>query len=323
MSFVLNETSGQSISAETRQRVLNAVAQLDYRPNRTAQGLRTGRTATIGFITQDVDFGAFAGSTIVGAHEAAIRHGSLLLIMNTSRDARFVWASINDLLDRQVDALILAVAGTKRVELPDSVRSVPTVLVNCFASRSSKPAVLPDEVRGGRDVTQVLLDHGHRDIAYLTGVNAAWATRARLRGFRQAIVAAGLDPARQTTLAGNYKVDSGYELTRQLLARKPRPTAVMCGNDRMAVGALVAILEAGLRVPEDISLMGYDDQHGLSSDIHPGLSTVRLPYHAMGRWAAEQIFAGALEELPARTYVPCPLVLRESVAAPSSRLRSA
>jgi LacI family transcriptional regulator len=215
------------------------------------------------------------------------------------------------------------VAGTRRVTLPDAVKAVPTALVNCYTAGNLLPAVLPDEARGGREATQVLLDCGHRDIAYLTGLAGSWATRARLRGYHEALMAAGIDPRQQTVLTGNFKVDSGYALTREVLARNRPPSAFLCGNDRMALGAYIALLEAGLRVPDDVSVMGYDDQESLAAEIHPSLSTVRLPYYEMGRWAAEQVFAGTLDRLPPRTYVPCPVVVRDSVAAPSSGLRSA
>jgi LacI family transcriptional regulator len=317
VSFVLNETRGQTISADTRNRVLAAAAELDYRPNRTAQGLRRGRSATIGFVNHDYEFGVFAAAAIEGAHEASVRHGNLLLVVNSGGSARQAARLVGDLLDRQVDALVYAVSGTKQVALPEAAGQVPTVLVNCFTRTISAPAILPDEVGGGRDATQALLDLGHRQIAYLTGVPGAWATRARLRGFHDATRRAGLTSDELTVRAGNYHADSGYELTRELLRQGPQPTAIMCGNDRMAVGALTAVLEAGLRIPQDISLMGYDDQYQLASEVRPALSTVRLPYLAMGRLAAEHLAAGDLAELPARTMMPCPVVLRDSVAAPA------
>ena len=319
VSFVLNETRGQKISPETRQRVLTAVAELDYRPNRTAQGLRRGRTATIGFVNHDSEFGAFAASAIEGAHEASVLHGNLMLVVNSGGSARQATHLIGDLLDRQVDALIYAVSGTKQIVVPERARRVPTVLMNCFSREAVAPAILPDEVRGGREATELLLELGHRDIAYLTGLRAAWATRARLRGFRQALGAAGLRSGTRPVVHGNFQVDSGYELARQLLRTKPLPTAIMCGNDRMAVGALLAILEAGLRVPEDVSLMGYDDQHSLAAEVHPALTTVRLPYHAMGRLAAEHLSADDVHELPERTLLRCPVVVRSSTGHAASR----
>jgi LacI family transcriptional regulator len=314
---VLNQTSGQTISDETRQRVLQAVAELDYRPNRAALGLRQGRSATIGFVSHDVDFGEFAASAIKGAQEACIRQGNLLLLVNTGGSNRQAAQLIIDLLDRQADALIFAAVGTRSVVLPDAALRVPTILLNCFAPHDPAPAILPDEVRGGREATQALLDLGHRDIAYLTGSPGQWATKARLRGFRDALRGAGLNPREHTVLSGNYHADSGYDLVRMLLRRGLRPTAIMCGNDRMAVGALLGLLEAGIGVPEDVSLMGYDDQFQLAAEIRPALSTVRLPYDAMGRLAAEQLAAGRPAVPTRRTLVHCPLVMRDSTAAPA------
>ena len=319
VSFVLNQTVGQTISEETRLRVLQAVAELDYRPNRAAQGLRQGRSATIGFVSHDVDFGEFAASAIKGAHEACIRQGNLLLLVNTGGSNAQASRLISELLDRQADALIFAAVGTRSVMLPEAAGRVPTVLVNCFVAHDPVPAILPDEVRGGREATQALLDLGHRDIAYLTGKPSQWATKARLRGFREALRAAGLNPADHTALPGNYHADSGYELVRTLLRQSRPPTAIMCGNDRMAVGALLALLEAGIRVPEDVSVMGYDDQFQLAAEIRPALSTVRLPYDVMGRLAAEQLAAGGPAMAPGRTLVHCPVVMRESTAAPARR----
>ncbi|MEQ4206555.1 LacI family DNA-binding transcriptional regulator [Actinopolymorpha sp. B9G3] len=317
VSFVLNQTAGQTISDETRQRVLQAVAELNYRPNRAAQGLRQGRSATIGFVSHDVDFGVFAASAIKGAHEVSMRQGNLLLLVNTGGSNRQAAQLIVDLLDRQVDALIFAASGTRSVVLPDAARRVPTILLNCFAPHDPAPAILPDEARGGREATQALLDLEHRDIAYLTGTASMWATKARLRGFREALRGAGLNPREHTVLSGNYHADSGYELVRKLLRRGPRPTAIMCGNDRMAVGALLGLLESGIRVPEDVSVMGYDDQFQLAAEIRPALSTVLLPYDSMGRLAAEQLAAGGPVVQTGRTLVHCPLLMRDSTAAPA------
>ena len=318
VSFVLNQNPGQTISEETRQRVLQAVAELGYRPNRAAQGLRHGRSSTIGFVSHDVDFGEFAASAIRGAHEACLTHGNLLLLVNTGGSKDQAERLIIDLLDRQADALIFAAVGTRSVVVPEAARRVPTVLLNCFTADKSLPAIVPDEERGGREAAQALLDLGHRQIAYLTGRPGLWATKARLRGFRNALRASGLNPRDQTVLAGNYHADSGYDLVCELLQGGRVPTAIMCGNDRMAVGALLALFEAGLQVPEDVSVMGYDDQFQLAAEVRPALSTVRLPYDAMGRLAAE-LLADARSNPPTstRTLVHCPLVLRHSTAAPA------
>jgi LacI family transcriptional regulator len=333
VSFVLNDRQDQAISPATRQRVLDAVRELGYRPNRAAQGLRTKRTATIGYITDEAAVDPFAGGAIAGAHDFARRHRSMLLVVHTNRDPRIRRSAIEDLLDRQVDAVLFAVVGTRRVTLPEIIVKVPAVLVNCFTVQSSLvsslPVVLPDEQAGGYAAARALLDAGHRQIALLLGTAGAWASRKRLRGIRQALTEAGVDPRTIHLEHGNFRADSGYQLTRQVLAGSrsagsvsagsrsagsPRPTALLCGNDRMAYGAYLALGEAGLRIPEDMSVMGYDDQADLAADLHPALSTVRLPYYAMGSWAAEQLFPRHLAPGIGPTYLPCPVVLRDSVA---------
>jgi LacI family transcriptional regulator len=335
VSFVLNDRLDQAISEATRKRVLDAVQELGYRPNRAAQGLRMRRTATIGYVTDEAAVDPFAGAAIAGAHDVAHRHRSMLLVVHTNRDARTRRAAIEDLLDRQVDAILFAVVGTRRVTLPDLIVKVPAALVNCFTSQSTLPSalptVLPDEEGAGYAAGRVLIDAGHRRIAFLAGYPGSWATRARLRGYRRALVEAGIDPQSQLVRHGNFRADSGYDLAREVVAgpgsgaRSQRPTALLCGNDRMAVGAYLALGEQGLRIPDDMSVMGFDDQDGLAADIRPALSTVRLPYYEMGAWAAEQLFPRSHTADIGHTYLPCPVVLRDSVAAPPkgrSRSRS-
>jgi LacI family transcriptional regulator, galactose operon repressor len=316
VSFVLNDTKGQTISPETRERVLNVVAELDYRPNRTARGLRTRRAATIGLVTDEIAAEPFAAAAILGAHEMVWADGSLLLVVNTTRSERIVREVVDELVDRPVDAILFTVTGTRRLVVPDVLKGVPALVVNGFAGGDVIPAVLPDEVTGGRCATELLIAAGHRRIAYLTGSADAWPTRARLRGFAAALEHAGLSSTDQVVRAGNYLPDSGYDLTRRLLTEPDLPTAIMCGNDRMAIGVYLALSEAGLRVPQDMSVVGYDDQIDLAARLHPPLSTVELPCYQMGRWAGEQVVAGTIARLPARTYLPCPPVRRQSVAAP-------
>lgn len=316
VSFVVNDRLDQSISEGTRRRVLDAVAELGYRPNRAAQGLRTKRTATVGYVTDEAAVDPFAGPAIAGAHDVARRHRSMLLVVHSDRDPRLRHDMIEDLLDRQVDAIVFAVVGTRRVTLPDVIVKVPAVLVNCYTVQSSPastlPVVLPDDEGGGHAAARLALDAGHRRVAVLAGLPGAWATRARLRGLRRAFTAAG---APEPVLhSGNFQIDSGYELTRKVLAqpRSRRPTALICGNDRMALGAYLALGEAGLRVPDDMSVIGYDDQDGLAAELYPALSTVRLPYYEMGSRAMEQLFPPGQPE-PGVIQVPCVPVARASV----------
>lgn len=316
VSFVINASPGEVIRPATRRRVLAAVEELGYRPNRAAQGLRTRRTSTIGFVTDEVAVEAFVGQIITGAHDVAWRNGSVLLVVNTMRSRAVTRAALDNLADRQVDSIIFASAGTRRVTLPPGSGRVPTILVNCFTANNSVPCVLPDEVGGGRAAVRILIDAGHTSIAYLTGTPGAWATRGRLRGFREELRQAGIDPRDQIVEAGNYQADSGYELTLELLTKRHRPTAILCGNDRMALGSLMALRQKGVDVPAEMSLVGYDDQDALVTRISPAITNVRLPFYEMGRWAAERMFGQGAQGLAPRTQMPCVPVLRESVTAP-------
>jgi len=316
VSFVINASAGEVIRPETRQRVFAAVEELGYRPNRAAQGLRTRRSSMIGFIADEVAVESFVGSIITGAHDVAWRNGSVLMVINTMRSKAVTRAAFDNLADRQVDSIIFAAAGTRRVTLPASAAQTPTLLINCFSSGDSLPCVLPDEVGGGRMAARIALEAGHTRIAYLTGTPGVWATRGRLRGFREELRSAGLHTNDQVIRAGNYQADSGYQLTLALLAKPNRPTAILCGNDRMAIGALMALREKGVDVPREISLIGYDDHDPLVARLSPAITNVRLPFYDMGRWAAERIFAPAADQVPPRTLLPCLPVLRESVAPP-------
>lgn len=318
VSFVINASPGEVIRPQTALRVLAAVDELGYRPNRAAQGLRTRRTATIGFITDEVAVESYVGQIIAGAHDVAWRDGNVLLVINTMRSREVTRAALDTLADRQVDSVIYAAAGTRRVTLPQGAGRVPTILVNCFTANDSLPCVLPDEVDGGHRAVRILIAAGHTSIAYLTGTPGAWATRARLRGYREELRQAGIDPGAQIVRAGNYQADSGYALTLELLTNPHRPTAILCGNDRMALGALMALREKGVDVPTEMSLVGYDDQDALVRRISPAITTVRLPFYGMGRWAAERILGQGVEGLAPRTYLSCIPVLRDSVAPPRS-----
>jgi LacI family transcriptional regulator len=320
VSFVINGRADGSVGADTAQRVLDAVDQLGYRPNVAAQTLRTRRTRTIGFVTDEIAVRPPAGQTVAGAHDAALRHGSLLLIVHATRDPDSLHAALRQLHDRQVDAVVYALVGTASLELPPASRQTPMVLVNGFAE--GVPCIVPDEYTGGGAATQALIDAGHHRLAYLTGWPDSWATVQRLAGFRAAVQAAGI-PARSTTvLPGDFEVGSGYDLTRRLLARRHRPTAICFGNDVMAIGGYLAIKEAGFAIPGDISVIGYDDHDHFAADLPPPLSTMRLPYYEMGRWAAEQVLDDQVGSLPACTYAPCPPVMRASIAPPNGRAQA-
>lgn len=314
VSLVLSGRDGR-IRGETKQRILDAVAQLDYRPNLAAQSLRLGRSRTIGFITEEIAVNGFSGALISGLHDLARQRDSLLLMVNTTRNPERLRSAVRDLLDRQVDSIVYAPAGTREVDFPDVPSGTPILLVNAFDAAGQIPGILPDERAGGRAAVDHLLDQGHERVAFIAGRPGAWATQQRLLGFRDGLEAAGLDPDASPVLQGNYRFDSGYELTMQLMARDHSITALMMGNDQMASGALLALARLGANVPEDVSVVGYDDEP-LASLLKPSLTTVRIPFYEMGHYAAERLLGTGVTALPPHTYLPCPLVARTSSVPP-------
>ena len=315
VSLVLSGRDSR-ISDATRKRVLEVVEELGYRPNRTAQGLRLGQSSTVGFVTEDIAVGGFTGPLISGIHDAAWERRSLLLMVNASRNPERLRTVVHDLLDRQVDSLIYASVGTRQIEFPRFTQDVPVILVNAFTEDGRLPAVLPDEVAGGRAAVEHVLDLGHERVAMIAGREGAWATRKRIQGFREGLEAVGHDPDESPVLIGNYRIDSGYELTYRLMQhRRRRPTALLMGNDQMAAGAYIALARLGLRVPEDVSVVGYDDEP-LSADLAPSLTTVRLPFYEMGRFAAQHALDATVADMPRLSHLSCPVVPRSSTAPP-------
>jgi LacI family transcriptional regulator len=314
VSLVLNGRDTK-ISDATRERVLAAVQDLDYRPNRAAQGLRLGTTSTIGFLTDEIAIEPFSGPMIAGIHDLAWEQRSLLLMVNTTRNASRLRAAVEDLLDRRVDALLFAAMGTRQVDFPPVPPRTPTLLVNAFTADGRLPAILPDEIAGGRAAVEHVLSLGHRRIAFIAGREGAWATKMRVQGFREGLEAAGLDPSRCPIHLGNYRIDSGYEITRTVMRADTPPTALLFGNDQMAAGAYIALARLGLRIPDDVSVVGYDDEP-LAADLSPALTTVRIPFYEMGRIAARHVLDRTLGDLPSRTYQPCTIVHRSSTNPP-------
>jgi LacI family transcriptional regulator len=314
-SYIINGVKHARVAEETRARVLAAVEELDYRPNAAARGLRTQRTLMLGFVSDHIAAGPYAGETIRGAQDVAWEAKHLLLIANTDGEAVVQRAAVEAMIDRQIDGLLVAAVAAGRVDVePLRGLSVPCVLVNCFSDEDVFPQVFPDDERGGREAAEILLAAGHRRIAFINGARGVHAAEARLRGFRAALARHGVEFDRELAPYGNWWPDSGYEHACRLLELESAPTAIFCGNDRMAIGVYEALKERGLRIPEDVSVLGYDDME-LAQRLRPALSTMALPHYEMGRWACERLLSGQTQAL--RELLWCPPRERASVGPPS------
>lgn len=316
------------ISQDVEQRVLEAAQGLQYRPNIVSRGLRTGTTRTIGFVSDTVATSRLAGDMIKGALEAARERGVMLFIGETEGDAGLERDLLQTMHDRQVDGIILATMFTRKIRLPRALTHGPAVLLNALPVRPSPlPSVLPDEIEAGRAAARVLLDAGHRDGIHLIGAgpgmrNVPPGTVAgveRLAGIREALREAGVKIA-GGWVCSDWQPDHGLAATRTLLETE-RPHALVCFNDRLALGAYQALHDAGLRVPADVSVVSFDD-HPIASWIHPKLTTVALPHYELGRKAVDVLFSeidrrGADGQGAGEVHrIPMPVRHRESVAAP-------
>lgn len=310
------------ISHDVEQRVLRAADELGYRPNAVSVGLRTGTSRTIGFVSDTVATSRLAGDMIKGALEAARERGVMLFIGETEGDPELERGLLHAMQDRQVDGLILASMYTRTIKVPKDVG--PAVLLNALPkSPSDLPSIVPDEVEAGRAAARVLLDAGHRDGIYLIGVGPelgdvpprSVAARERLVGIHEILGEAGVKIAGGRMFV-DWLPEEGSAATADLLEQH-RPKALICLNDRLALGAYHALSDAGLDVPGDVSVVSFDD-HPIASWMRPKLTTVALPHYELGRKAVEVLFAQMGEETGQGEIhrVPMPVRHRESVAGP-------
>lgn len=314
VSFVLNDAvSAVGIPEVTKARVRSAASRIGYRPNATARLLRTHRSHTIGFITDSVASAPYAGQIISGAQSEAWSRDHILVIVNTGNDASLLDSAVRELLERQVDGFVYAAEYHHEVRLPDAFAEVPCVLVDCFEPSGRFPSVVPDEVGGGRAATEALLRGGHRRIGFINLNEGIPATIGRLQGYRDALAAAGVPYDPSLVSYGVGEATEGYRRAILLLEAPDPPTALFCGNDRAAMGAYDAIKERGLRIPDDIAVVGFDNQEIIAKGLRPPLASVALPHSEMGVWALAKVLEGNTGEPPQKHLMPCSYVPRESV----------
>ncbi|MEV4350399.1 LacI family DNA-binding transcriptional regulator [Actinoplanes sp. NPDC049596] len=317
-SFVLaGRHVDMRISEDARQRVLRAAQELDYRPNLMARSLRTKVTRTIALVSDTLASDPYAGRAIQGSLAAAVGRGHLLFIGETEGDPVIEEKLISDFLDRQVDAFIYASMFTRYVRVPKLLKDRPVVLLNCL-TRGAQPAhhqIIPDELTAGADAATTLLAAGHRQRIHLVGTPApkVFAARERLAGIRAALAGEG------GKLAGvvecDWWPDSAYEAVSRALDDGLAPSALICLNDRIALGAYQALRDAGRSVPGDVSVVSFDDSE-LAAWLRPQLTSIALPHYELG-WQAVETLLGPPRE-PAVTRLPMPVRRRASVSRPAA-----
>jgi LacI family transcriptional regulator len=315
VSFVLNNVNDNGIPEETKEKVRTAARELGYRPNVAARLLRMNRSQTIGFITDEIASTPFAGNIIKGAQDAAWANDKVLMIINTNNNPKIKEQAVEMMLERRVEGIVYAAWYHQAVDPLLASGEAPLVLVDCYSEDRSLPSVVPDEVSGGRTATEALIRRGHERIGFINLRPGIPATIGRLKGYKQALAAHDLAFDESLVLYHDGTVGGGYRLAAELLRRPDRPTAIFCGNDRLAMDAYDAIKELGLRIPDDIAVVGFDNQEIIAARLRPPLSTVALPHYEMGQWAVNHLIEHAEggEIAPVQHTIDCPYVERESI----------
>jgi LacI family transcriptional regulator len=311
VSHVLNAT--RFVSDEIRTRVLQAMAELAYRPNAVARSLRRGRTHTLGLVLPDSANPYFAelGRAI---ETAAFSRAHSVILCNTEGDLRRERAYLDLLAKGQVDGLLLVPAGDHGDGLRGLLRrGPPVVLVDRAVADEPVDAVLSDKRGGAYLATRHLLALGHRRVGCIGGPSGLAVTGQRLQGYRDALRETGLPVDEGLVRRGDYHPGSGRAAARELLEAPDPPTAIFAGNDLMAFGVLRAAAELGRRVPADLALVGFDDIE-LASYTSPPLTTVTQSAAEVGRAAVELLLERLADPArpPVRRTLPTRLVVRAS-----------
>ena len=318
VSRTLSPETRDLVNEETARRVDAAVAQLDYRPNRLARGLKMRRSLTVGVVLPDLT-NPFFPPVVRGIEDRLEAEGYTVLLTNTDGDAEREQRSIGTLLGRQVDGLILAAATRTDAAVKELLAGgTPLVLVNRRVDDPRAVAVVSDDRKGVRLAVDHLAQRGHRTIGHVAGPTSTSTGRARRDSFRAAARRHGLQA--RVVVAEAFTEAAGAVAAAELLREHPDVTAIVAGNDLIALGCLDALADAGLRCPADVSLVGFNDMPFIDK-LDPPLSTVHVSHYALGEQAAalllEQLGPGGNRRAtPRLSVVDVSLVVRGSTAPP-------
>jgi LacI family transcriptional regulator len=309
-----------AVSQGTRDAVMLVVRRRRYLPNHAARLLHTEVAPTVGLITDRIATTPFSVDIIRGAQMALQAQARTMVIVNHEGDRQAEASCWQLFRSCNVAGVIYATMFHRPIELdqPDFFRNI--VLANCYSMQRNHPSILPDDEGGGYRQARHLIELGHRRIGVITLNPAIRATVLRGAGYRSAFAEAGLTFDPSLELAGSQgPVGNDHmvatEAATTLLTRADRPTAIICGNDQTAVQVYATAANLGLSIPEDLSVIGFDDMQVISTTLRPMLSSVALPYFDIGRIAVEVLSAlsdGSEGAMARQILVPCPLVERQS-----------
>jgi len=287
VSHVINNT--RYVTEEVRLQVLEAMENLNYRPSAVARGLRTKRTNTLALIIPDITNPYFADFTR-GFQDAADEKGFLVVLCNTDRLLDREMRFLDTMWQQRVEGIVLNPSKVTAKDLTNFVEAkIPVVMIGSQVEQNDFDHIMIDNIRGGFDAVQYLCSLGHNRIGLVCGLRTASSALQRYQGYLQALSNNNISFDEQLVAEGEITFDGGYQCIHQLLLLSNPPTAVFAISDIMALGAKTAIEDAGLQIPADISLIGFDDIPEVSR-TKPTLSTIAQPKYQMGQVAADVLF---------------------------------
>lgn len=309
------------VNPETQRRIKYLAEEMGYLPSAVARGLVTRRTRTIAAVVPTISDLFFAAVTHA-IEETALERGYSVILANSGGESQRELAELQALRERRVDGIILAAAhsGSRYASVLEGT-DIPVVIINNVHEEHYGYSVEMDNFTGSLEAMQHLLGLGHRRIAYITGPGEEWDNLERLRGYKQTLLAHNLPIAPDLIAGGGVEPQQGLEAARLLLALPSPPTAIFCYNDTVALGAIRAAHIAGLRIPRDLSIVGFDDI-ALSAYFEPPLTTMAQPKKEMGDQAV-QMLLNLLNGNPVENCVlPGHLVIRESTAPLTGQMQN-
>lgn len=321
VSLVLNDAGGVRVADATRQKVREAAEALGYRVWRRSP-VGSGSIRTIGLLVDDIGSNPLSLNAVEAARERAWRDGCVLVVIPIHGDKDLERHAIDLLMAQRLVGIVYQSYFTQELTLPKALRTANIILLNCYTRDAKVPYIIPAHSEGARKAVSALLDAGHRRIGFINGKSTMEAARDRLEGYVKAHEDRGIAIDPSLIRDGDFTIGPGERETKALMARPAPPTAIFCASDRTAVGCYEALKTLGIRVPDDVSVIGFDDDP-LASIVTPPLNTVRVPHARMGEIAVEYLLRRASGKRPAIpvSRMACDYVVRESVAAPRAKAR--
>jgi DNA-binding LacI/PurR family transcriptional regulator len=322
VSRTINRLS--TVNPKIAKRVWAVIEELDYYPNTQARALVSGRSWMLGIIVSEIT-NPFFPELIQGFEDIAVEHGYEILVSSTNYDPKRMSHCIRRMLERKVDGVAVMTFGIEEPLLDQlSQRKVPLVFIDIGPDRPGVSVLKVDYHHGIRQGVQHLAALGHRNIAFVTGPMHLHSAQSRLKAFSRSLEECGIKPNPAWILEGDHTLEGGMAAMERLLAANNMPTAVMCSNDMTAIGILHKVYRAGLRVPDDLSVIGFDDIHIAGVTIPP-LTTVQMSRFELAR-AAVTALREQVEEPPEsrrkREYeIRTDLIVRESTSFPPGTMK--